>query len=164
MEQGKGGKKQLFRKCLAVLFLFYIVLLMYLLFFAEQYGRVPNGERAFRYNLIPFREICRFIRARKLLGMRVVLLNLLGNVAAFIPFGFFLPILSAGMRRMHRTAVSGFLLSLLVETVQLVSKTGAFDVDDIFLNTLGVVMGFTIFAAAGKKGSRIWQMKNDIIF
>ena len=37
------------------------------------------------------------------------------------------------------------LLSLGVEVMQLITRVGSFDVDDIFLNTLGGVLGYIIF-------------------
>ena len=37
------------------------------------------------------------------------------------------------------------LLSFGIETAQLLIKVGAFDVDDIFLNTLGGCLGYIIF-------------------
>ena len=60
----------------------------YFLFFAEIMGRT-NLTRTYHYNLVPFLEIKRFIIYRKKLGMTAVVVNLLGNVAAFLPFGFF---------------------------------------------------------------------------
>ena len=44
----------------------------------------------------------------------------------------------------------GFLLSLGVETIQLVSKVGCFDVDDLMLNTSGVVLGYLIYYISKK--------------
>ena len=43
------------------------------------------------------------------------------------------------------TVITGFLFSLFVESVQLVSKVGSFDVDDLLLNTLGGVLGYILF-------------------
>ena len=36
-------------------------------------------------------------------------------------------------------------LSLCVEVLQLLTRVGSFDVDDIFLNTIGGVLGFVLF-------------------
>ena len=41
-----------------------------------------------------------------------------------------------------RTDTFGFTWSLILETLQLISKVGSFDVDDLFLNTLGAAFGF----------------------
>ena len=35
-----------------------------------------------------------------------------------------------------------FLFSLFIETAQLLTKVGAFDVDDLFLNTVGGFLGY----------------------
>lgn len=72
-------------------------------------------------------------------------LNLAGNVIGFLPFGFFLPILSRRLRNGFVVTALGFGLSLLVESIQLVFKVGCFDVDDLILNTLGVLLGWLAF-------------------
>ena len=41
-----------------------------------------------------------------------------------------------------------FELSLLVEVLQLVTKVGSFDVDDLLLNTVGGILGFLIYKLA----------------
>ena len=73
-------------------------------------------------------------------------LNLAGNVIGFLPFGFFLPILSRRLRNGVLVTMSGFGLSLLVESIQLIFKVGCFDVDDLILNTLGAAIGYMLFA------------------
>ena len=77
-----------------ILFILYLILLLYFLFFSEWYGRKNWIEEDYRYNLILFKEIKRFWVYREQLGMQAVLLNLVGNVVGFLPFGFILPILS----------------------------------------------------------------------
>ena len=49
------------------------------------------------------------------------------------------------MRSLAKTLLLGIEFSLLVEIVQLFSKVGSFDVDDILLNTLGVFVGYVLF-------------------
>ena len=127
-----------------VLFFVYFVVLFYFLFFSEEMGRTYS-ERAYHYNLVPFHEIKRFIQYYEVLGMPAVLLNLAGNVAAFVPFGFFLPVFSERCRRFANTVFYSLELSLLVELIQLITKVGSFDVDDIILNTLGGAVGYIIY-------------------
>ncbi|MFR5116583.1 MAG: VanZ family protein [Eubacterium sp.] len=114
----------------------YIAGLVYFLFFAEMLDRT-GIERSYHYNLIPFREIRRFIVYADLLGPVAVISNLFGNIAIFMPFGFLVPILGRKKRKFWFTALASFELSLSVECIQLITKTGCFDVDDIFLNTIG---------------------------
>jgi glycopeptide antibiotics resistance protein len=127
-------------------FIAYMAVLIYFLFFSEDYGR--TGSREFRYNLTLFAEIRRFIRYREVLGFNSFFINVLGNVLAFVPFGFVLPLLHQSNKNFWYVLVTGFQFSLLVELVQLVAKVGIFDVDDIFLNTLGAVLGYVMYAVA----------------
>lgn len=84
-------KKQIRLLC-RILFVLYIAGLVYFLFFAEMLDRT-GIERSYHYNLIPFREIRRFIVYADLLGPVAVISNLFGNIAIFMPFGFLVPIL-----------------------------------------------------------------------
>ncbi|MBE5952148.1 MAG: VanZ family protein [Lachnospiraceae bacterium] len=124
-----------------VLFLGYLCLLFYLLFFSEKYGRTDVAEE-YRYNLTLFKEIKRFWLNWKTIGIKEVVINLFGNVAAFVPFGFLLPMICRRGRKLFCCTVMTALFSLSVEAVQLLSKVGAFDVDDILLNTIGGLLGF----------------------
>ena len=126
------------------LFILYLMSLAYFLFFAEATGRT-FAERSYQYNLISLHEIRRFLTYRRQLGFSAVALNLVGNVRAFVPFGLFLPLLVKRVRSMGETVLLGVEFSLLVEILQLYSKVGSFDVDDILLNTLGVVLGHICF-------------------
>ena len=127
------------------LFIVYLMSLAYFLFFAESTGRT-FVERTYQYNLIPFHEIRRFWVYRRQLGIAAVTLNLAGNILAFVPFGLFLPILVKRVRSLGKTLLLGFEFSLFVEVLQLFSKVGSFDVDDILLNTSGVFIGYVMFS------------------
>lgn len=123
----------------------YIIFLIYFLFFAESTGRTFEG-RTYHYNLVLFKEIGRFWHHRETLGVLAVMLNLVGNVVAFLPLGFFLPIMYRKCRSFFYTVFFCFEFSLIVETIQLVSKVGSFDVDDLLLNTIGGAIGYLCFA------------------
>lgn len=139
------NKKEEHRLVLAwTLFIVYMVFLMYFLFFAEIMGRTYI-DRDYHYNLTPFREIRRFIVYRRTLGWFAVLSNLLGNVLAFVPFGMILPMLTPKCRNFFHIVLLGFDFSLFVETIQLISKVGSFDVDDLILNTLGAALGYLAY-------------------
>ncbi|MCI5878501.1 MAG: VanZ family protein [Lachnospiraceae bacterium] len=139
------NKKEEHRLVLAwTLFIVYMVFLMYFLFFAEIMGRTYI-DRDYHYNLTPFREIRRFIVYRRTLGWFAVLSNLLGNVLAFVPFGMILPMLTPKCRNFFHIVLLGGDFSLFVETIQLISKVGSFDVDDLILNTLGAALGYLVY-------------------
>ncbi len=127
-----------------VLFLAYLAMLVYFVFFAESFGR-DSAQHEYAYNLELFKEIKRFYQYREQLGMEAFLLNVVGNVVAFVPFGFFLPIVSRRGRKWYNTTCLGFGMSLCIETVQLVCKVGSFDVDDLLLNTIGGIVGYIFY-------------------
>lgn len=125
-----------------VLFICYLVFILYFLLISDWYGR---GELLpeYTYNLELFKEINRFWTYREQLGDFVVFANLAGNVIIFIPFGFTLPMASK-YRDFITTCGYSFLVSLIVELFQLVTRVGSFDVDDLLLNTLGGALGYII--------------------
>ncbi|MCX4269765.1 MAG: VanZ family protein [Lachnospiraceae bacterium] len=135
-----------------IAFFIYLVALMYFLLFAEMFGRTQT-DRTYRYNLVLLKEIWRFWHYREQLGMTAVLLNLVGNVVALMPFGFFLPFLAVRTRKCYAVTCFTFLFSLFIETTQLLCKVGSFDVDDLLLNTIGGILGYFFFWV----GRHIWK-------
>lgn len=140
-----------------VLFLMYLALLVYFLFFAESFGRTDPKTRGYSYNLVPFKEISRFWIYREKLGIRAMMLNIVGNIVAFMPCGFFLPIVSRRSKKWYNTVIISFMFSLFVETIQLISRVGSFDVDDLLLNTAGGILGFVLYCSVQQM--RIWRRK-----
>ncbi len=137
-----------------VLLVLYLACLIYFMFFSESYGRTEVHVE-YRYNLVLFREIRRFLTYRDILGMPAVLLNVVGNVVVFIPYGCGLPLLFERLQSFWRIAVLSFAASLLAETMQLILRVGCFDVDDLLLNTVGGCIGYLIFLLI----RRCWRRK-----
>ena len=61
------------------------------------------------------------------------------NILLFIPVGILL-----GVKRGWKGIPIATGISLIIELIQLVSRRGLFEFDDILHNTIGVVMGFGI--------------------
>lgn len=135
--------KETGRKISKLLFIIYLILLAYFLFFAESMGRTSNT--GYRYNLKLFCEIKRFLYHIDVLGWKAVFINVFGNVLAFMPFGYFVPRTSKHKVGFFHTVLVSFEFSLLVECLQLVLKAGSFDVDDLFLNTVGGLLGYLVY-------------------
>lgn len=127
-----------------LLLFLYLACLIYFMFFSESYGRT-DIHAEYRYNLVLFREISRFLRYRERLGFHAVLINVVGNAAVFIPFGFGLPLLFERIQGFLRIMILSFSTSLLAETLQLILRVGCFDVDDLLLNTIGGCIGYLAF-------------------
>lgn len=140
-----------------VLFIGYLITLMYFMFFSDGFGR--TSHEGYAYNLILFKEIKRFYNYRELLGMQAFLLNTLGNVVCFVPFGFILPLISRRGGQWYNTFLVSFLFSLFIEITQLVFMVGSFDVDDMFLNTLGGITGYVCVAIVKFYRRRVYGKK-----
>ena len=127
-----------------VCFIAYLLLLGYMLFYSPYFGR--EGNETYRYNFNFLQEIRRFYRYGVRTGeWDLFVLNVCGNIAVFVPIGLFLPKLYNSCKKFGLTAVIALELSLAIEIIQLVTRVGAFDVDDLFLNTLGAMCGYVIY-------------------
>jgi glycopeptide antibiotics resistance protein len=103
-------------------------------------------------NLVPLRYSFRCYRyaldARS--GLRsFCLVNLLGNIALFLPLGILLPLVNDCFRSLKRVLLLAFCLSLTIELIQFVSRffgiPRAVDIDDVILNTLGGCLGLVFY-------------------
>ena len=94
----------------------------------------------FRVNSIPFVHLFDYESKRDLL------LNVIGNAAMFIPSGIVLPIVYKNLNRFWKVFLAGAGISLCIETIQLPFSVRATDIDDLILNTVGVIVGYGIYA------------------
>jgi glycopeptide antibiotics resistance protein len=94
----------------------------------------------FRVNIIPFVHLFDYESKRDLL------LNVIGNAAMFIPSGIVLPIVYKNLNRFWKVFLAGAGISLCIETIQLPFSVRATDIDDLILNTVGVIVGYGIYA------------------
>lgn len=143
-----------------LLFMFYVAVLLYYMFFAEDFGR-GEIQTEYHYNLVPFREIRRFFVYWQSVGFLWAAANILGNVICFLPFGTFLPLVLYKVKwNWFKVVCCGFFISLMVESMQLIFKIGVFDVDDLLLNTAGALVGYWVYRL-GKGLIRKCHYKND---
>ncbi len=104
-----------------------------------------KGNGIMNINLVPFETINRYI---KHLPSDFAINNLLGNILPFIPLGYFIPKIFSKYRFIN---IFIFLLvTLFIETVQFIFSIGFFDIDDIILNFIGLIMGYLIFSFYNK--------------
>lgn len=93
-------------------------------------------------NLSPFRTIKLYAETSK---TNLRFLNVYGNIAIFIPFGFLLPY--AFKKTIGFGAFFSYTMVVVlgIEVSQVFSTLGIFDVDDIILNTFGAIIGYFIY-------------------
>jgi len=148
------------RTLLSILGAVYALGMLWLLFHRAPHAAADGYWRSLPayVNPVPFRTVFRLARAvlRAPGAPRAAsyLANLLGNVLLFVPAGFFLPALWKKERRYGVFLLTAAGMILLLETAQLFTLLGFFDVDDLILNLLGMSAGFLLFRLfAGKKKS-----------
>ncbi|WP_169733584.1 VanZ family protein [Clostridiisalibacter paucivorans] len=66
------------------------------------------------------------------------------NILMFVPLGILLPMLHKNFHNKKWTIGLAFILTLLIECVQLITGFGIFELDDIFNNLLGAVIGYGV--------------------
>ncbi|WEG13288.1 VanZ family protein [Pullulanibacillus sp. KACC 23026] len=92
-------------------------------------------------NLDPFKIMDDYHQA----NARYFIINEFGNVALFMPFGFFLPMTFKKIRAFMLVVFIGCLLSICIELAQLKMPTRWTDIDDVILNTTGAALGCIVF-------------------
>ena len=136
------------KSILWILFVLYIMLLITVIFF--KYGSMGSlmllqeTNRTLRGNFIPLKTIIFYCRTS---NIDITIRELLGNVIAFAPMGFLMPLLFNRIKGVVKVSIISFTISLFFELIQLITNLGSFDVDDMILNTSGALIGFMVYKA-----------------
>lgn len=120
-------------KCRAVAFAMYILVLLRLTVFRNNFSfdNLLEGE----LNLIPFLDLIRTYQA----DFMDFIYLFLGNIITFIPLGYFLGRFER--IQLYKVIIIGFSISFFIEIMQFVFAVGISETDDIILNTVGVLIG-----------------------
>lgn len=133
-----------------LLFWYYLWVLANLLFFDNAFGRgfhiSMDYLTSYRINLEPLQTIRNYLLAydNGNISLRPVIINLLGNLAAFAPMGVFLPALFRWQRSIFFFTATLTLGITAVEVAQVYTGAGSCDVDDLILNLAGALIVFVI--------------------
>lgn len=84
--------------------------------------------------------------------------NLILNICMFVPLGILLPMFSDKLKKWWKVSLIGFLFSLFIEIVQIFGR-GIFELDDLFNNTVGCMIGFGFYMLFLWICSREWREK-----
>jgi glycopeptide antibiotics resistance protein len=131
------------RFVITLLFIGYSLLMIYWMFIG--FGRAQFPSTGWRYNLAPFKTIKMYLLQYHHYPFRIWAINLIGNIAVFVPFGIFLPAVFKLGRRFGTFLILFFVPLLVLEILQTVLRLGSFDVDDLILNLLGAIIGFVLY-------------------
>lgn len=101
-----------------------------------------EGNRNINY--IPLIETIRMF-TNNYMGIGNTFYNVIGNIVLFVPLGFLIPLLFKNKNSVLNIVIYGFITSLIIELIQLVTAYNITDIDDIIFNTLGAILGFLAF-------------------
>ena len=101
----------------------------------------PEAVFPLRTNLVPLIHLFDYNSVRNIIW------NVVGNMVMFVPTGIILPILYKKLDSFWKVVGAGACISLCIEILQLPFASRASDIDDLTLNTLGVAVGYGIYAA-----------------
>lgn len=118
------------------------------------YGRKIDLNNV-NINLIPLTSYGKVFRDRN----PEVLLQIIMNIALFIPFGISLPCNFKWFEKKKRTVGVAFLLSGSIEFIQGITGMGLFELDDIFNNVVGAAIGAMIYVGIKKLKYKLCNKK-----
>ena len=78
-------------------------------------------------------------------SLREALLNLIGNIAMFLPIGIIWPAVFRQLDSHGKVIAAGVGFSVCIEILQLPFFDRVSDVDDLILNSLGFLMGYGVY-------------------
>ncbi|WP_308634641.1 VanZ family protein [Paenibacillus silvisoli] len=137
------------KKLVGLITLSYLLMLLYWMFIG--FGRSTGHWSGYRYNLVPFRTIRLYFDHADSFNAVYWLVNIVGNVAVFVPFGLAIPYLYRV--RLIRFTLLCIAALMTLELLQLVLHRGSFDIDDVILNTLGALLGVVLYRMIRKKAA-----------
>lgn len=133
----------------SILYTIYIIVVLYLTLFSREAGSRDA------VSLTVFGTITATPRAYS---------YVIENILLFVPWGILLPLLIRRCRNPILCTATGLAASLFIETTQLLTHRGFFQLDDLIMNTLGTFMGwflyfvmsavFRLMRPAGKKKNK----------
>lgn len=137
------------RKSLVVMLLFigYLSFLLSVTLFTHNYYTYGQSS-----NLLIFSSVRLMLMSG---NGGLILKNVIGNIALFIPLGILLPLLIEKKQTFRWLLLFAVLFSLVIEVCQFLFAARIFDVDDIMLNVVGAMTGRLILAGFRRFARRI---------
>ncbi|PGL71621.1 VanZ family protein [Bacillus sp. AFS055030] len=131
----------------------YLVMLVSILFSRNSLGNHYSN------NYIPFKTIWGYISGKA--DLIYIISNLVGNIIIFIPLGCIVYYYFHRKMKVSICILVSILLIVLIEFLQKKYVVGSFDIDDIFLNSLGVLLGIKILVGEGNEIAKNLLEKSD---
>lgn len=130
---------------------FYVILILMFTTFRDSYFPWQLNFHFSRplsdINLVFLKETWKMVYAQSEVDF---IYNCFGNVLCFLPLGFLAPIVFSKKQTFFRVVLGGLIFSIIIETLQFLLETGVSDIDDVFFNTCGMVIGYLLYRIVKK--------------
>jgi len=151
-----------------ILLIAYIIVLIEVLVF-KHLALIRIGQMRFNFggtqegpaNLIPFKTILYYLQGHN--GLLIGGINIIGNIIALVPLGFLFPFIFSKVN-WKNTILLALASGLIIEVSQVLLHVGIFDIDDVILNGLGVVIGFWKFNIYSNFSKNAKAIISNIVF
>ena len=80
--------------------------------------------------------------------------DIIGNILLFVPLGLLIPLAFPQLSNWYIVLFCGMILSVSIELIQYFARLGILELDDIFHNTCGTVLGYLMHRG-------IWLIRNN---
>ncbi len=131
-----------------LLLFIYLLFLVSIVFFSNQYRmeydfEIFSKEHMARINIIPFKTISNYFTGD--IAFSIIIMNLLVNLILLTPLAFFVIILYKNkIKNWMNFTIFILIFGIIIEILQFLTCTGAADIDDVILNTLGALITYLI--------------------
>jgi len=159
------------RESLVLLFTIYLFAFLSITIFPISFRKIYESGSFVSINLIPFKYVIRSIgtigeRYSGDIAFHVGLIakNVIGNLLLLFPFGLAVPVLWKNTDKLSYRVLYGLTLTFAIECIQFIqmyfglSMGRVVDVDDIILNALGFIIGYSV----SNKLLKIRSIKNIV--
>lgn len=152
-------KQQIRKNAFICMFILYVIILFDLLFLSNSYraGNLFTWTRKYplfskenlsvNMNIIPLKNILEYIfkLLNHQINTKIVIVNILGNLIAFAPFGFFIQeLFNDKIKNLKQFTICMIIGIFIIETIQFLTRVGSFDIDDLILNLTGAIAVYII--------------------
>ncbi len=150
-------KRKIQRRSYIYMFVIYLIAAATLLFLGSSFRRAFGDRNIWEAepftrehyelycNLKPFKSIEMYVHAyqKQSMPLRLIAVNIFGNLAAFMPCALFMPVIwSRRMTKYRYFLPAVIVMVVLAELIQFVTMVGQADIDDVILNTAGASIAF----------------------
>ncbi len=129
-----NDKKKVIKLSQIIVFVYYCIFMFNMNIFARY-------NSSYNYNLIPFKSISDLIINGSIYN---IIINLFGNLIIFMPLEYFIIELFNKKHFLINLIVSSLII-IIKEIMQFIFKVGIFDIDDIILCVIGMMMFYFIY-------------------